>query len=233
MEVPATAEVSTVQASVLGEDAKEKFGQAGTDAGNLINTNMSAAMVANTSGITGAIDTLNTVVRNGLSKMSTGVRTIGYNFTKGLAQGILNGSHLVVSAAKTVAQAAVNSANRTLDEHSPSKIMMQSGKYFDEGFAIGITRNLRTVGRAASGMAAFAAEAVSMPNPGRGVYARNNQTVTMRQQPLDYDKLAEAMARVQLNMNYRGRTFAQISAEDTARAQNRRAQGIALGYGKR
>lgn len=233
MEVPVTAEVSTVQASVLGEDAKEKFGQAGTDAGNLINTNMSAAMVANTSGITGAIDTLNTVVRNGLSKMSTGVRTIGYNFTKGLAQGILNGSHLVVSAAKTVAQAAVNSANRTLDEHSPSKIMMQSGKYFDEGFAIGITQNLRTVGKAASEMAAFAAEAVSMPNPGRGVYARNNQTVTMRQQPLDYDKLAEAMARVQLNMNYRGRTFAQISAEDTARAQNRRAQGIALGYGKR
>ena len=111
--------------------------------------------------------------------------------------------------------------------------MEETGRFFALGFAQGIEQNDSAVAKSAANMARMAAEMTAISNPGRGVYARNNQTVTMRQQPLDYDKLAEAMARVQLNMNYRGRTFAQISAEDTARAQNRRAQGIALGYGKR
>lgn len=168
-----------------------------------------------------------------MSSMTASFRTTGLNFSLGLASGIRAGKYSVINAAKEVAKAGSNAANNTLEVSSPSRVTEETGRFFALGFAQGIEQNDSAVAKSAANMARMAAEMTAISNPGRGVYARNNQTVTMRQQPLDYDKLAEAMARVQLNMNYRGRTFAQISAEDTARAQNRRAQGIALGYGKR
>lgn len=172
-------------------------------------------------------------IRTSMSNMTASFRTTGLNFSLGLASGIRAGKYSVINAAKEVAKAGSNAANNTLEVSSPSRVMEETGRFFALGFAQGIEQNDSAVAKSAANMARMAAEMTAISNPGRGVYARNNQTVTMRQQPLDYDKLAEAMARVQLNMNYRGRTFAQISAEDTARAQNRRAQGIALGYGKR
>lgn len=172
-------------------------------------------------------------IRTSMSSMTTSFRTTGLNFSLGLASGIRAGKYSVINAAKEVAKAGINAANNTLEVSSPSRVMEETGRFFDLGFAQGIEQNDSAVAKSAANMARMAAEMTAISNPGRGVYARNNQTVTMRQQPLDYDKLAEAMARVQLNMNYRGRAFAQVSAEDTARAQNRRAQSIALGYGKR
>ena len=172
-------------------------------------------------------------IRTSMSSMTASFRTTGLNFSLGLASGIRAGKYSVINAAKEVAKAGSNAANNTLEVSSPSRVMEETGRFFALGFAQGIEQNDSAVAKSAANMARMAAEMTAISNPGRGVYARNNQMVTMRQQPLDYDRLAEAMARVQLNMNYRGRTFAQISAEDTARAQNRRAQGIALGYGKR
>lgn len=172
-------------------------------------------------------------IRASMSGMTSSFRTTGLNFSLGLASGIRLGKFSVINAAKGVAKAGVNAANNKLKVSSPSRVMEETGRFFDLGFAQGIERNDGAIAKSAANIARMAAEMTAISNPGRGAYARNNPSVTVRQQPLDYDQLAEAMARIQLNMNYRGRTFAQISAEDTARAQNRRAQGIALGYGKR
>lgn len=65
----------------------------------------------------------------------------GANLAKGFASGIENNSWRATNAGRSIAKAAYNAAKRELDEHSPSKVMMEVGKFFTEGFANGIANS--------------------------------------------------------------------------------------------
>lgn len=66
-----------------------------------------------------------------------------------LIQGFINGMNSkkaeVKAAADALAQTTLDSVNKTLDEHSPSRKMMEIGRYMDEGLAIGLRNYARQV----------------------------------------------------------------------------------------
>ena len=66
-----------------------------------------------------------------------------YNAGRYLVEGFTNGINVYASsaaiAAANMASSAKTAADRALDVGSPSKVMMQVGRFFTEGFSIGIT----------------------------------------------------------------------------------------------
>lgn len=73
----------------------------------------------------------------------------GTSMMQGLVNGISSMQSQVEAAAKNVAQAAANSVNRTLQIHSPSRLMIKSGQFVDEGLAGGMLKNTEIVKSAA------------------------------------------------------------------------------------
>ena len=72
-------------------------------------------------------------------------QTAGSNFSSGLANGILANRSAAINAAATVAAEALRAAKEKLDMHSPSRETEKVGKFFDLGFARGISRFGSTV----------------------------------------------------------------------------------------
>ena len=227
---PASVEVSSIQAVTLSEEAVAQFGEAGTQAGQIISTNVATA-IANTEGISAAINSLAAAAE---SAASTSMKAAGMNagkmFSSGIASGILSGKGVIANAARKVAQAAIDAANAKLQIASPSRVMMESGGYFSEGFAKGIMTAAKSAVSAASGMAEMAANAATIRRPvgnlaygGAAAYAGGTM--------IDYDRMAEAMSNYQMVMNMDGKRLAQINARNAERAQNKRQHSLALGYG--
>ena len=78
---------------------------------------------------------------------------LGWNISSGVARGVSAASYLIKRAAINAAQSAYNAAKEALGIHSPSRVMAEIGRYYDEGFARGITENVDTVTKAAQAMA--------------------------------------------------------------------------------
>lgn len=86
----------------------------------------------------------------------------GYYLTQGFADGIW-GNYVcesVKKASKYVAWLAVKTVYNTVQNGSPSRLLMQYGNWFTEGFAIGIGEEARMVGTEAASMAQGAVDAV-------------------------------------------------------------------------
>lgn len=230
IQTPASVEVSSIQAVTLSEEAVAQFGEAGTQAGQIMSTNVATA-IANTEGIAAAIDSLASAAE---TAASTSMKSSGINagkmFSSGIASGILSGKGIIANAARKVAQAAIDAANAKLQIASPSRVMEKSGGYFSEGFAKGIMTAAKSAISAASGMAEMAANAATIRRPvgnlaygGAAEYAGGTM--------IDYDRMAEAMSNYQMVMNMDGKRVAQINAYNAERAQIKRQHSLALGYG--
>lgn len=76
--------------------------------------------------------------------------SIGYDFTSGFASGIRSGQGIVGSAASALASIAMNNLKNRLAISSPSKVTKEYGEFTTEGFAIGMTDELRQVAKAAN-----------------------------------------------------------------------------------
>lgn len=230
IQTPATVEVSSIQAVTLSEEAVAQFGEAGIQAGQIMSSNISAA-VANTEGISGAIDSLSAAAEAaaGTSMKNAGMNA-GKMFSDGIASGILSGKSVITSAARKVAQAAIDAANAKLKIASPSRVMMESGGYFSEGFAKGIMNAAKSAVSAASGMASMAANAATIRRPVGGL-AIGSAAAYGGGTVIDYDRMAEAMSNYQMVMDMDGKRLAQINARNAERAQNKRQHSLALGYG--
>ena len=93
---------------------------------------------------------------------------LGYNFNKGLADGIDRYGYLARAAAARVASSTSGAARGALSIQSPSKVMAEVGKYFDEGFAKGIVDNMREVAQSANLLAQTAVNGAEMMDYGFG-----------------------------------------------------------------
>lgn len=91
--------------------------------------------------------------KKGLEETKT--KNSGTNFVQGFIDGVngkTNDGSLFASVSN-LAGKAVKWLNEKLDEHSPSRITKKSGKYFTEGFAIGISSEIESVGKAVKNLA--------------------------------------------------------------------------------
>ncbi len=82
-----------------------------------------------------------------LDKAKPEFQKSGENSGTGYAQGLESKStkSRVEGAARGLASIATVTLNKALDIHSPSRVTEKSGKYFDEGMAIGIEKNKGSV----------------------------------------------------------------------------------------
>lgn len=80
-------------------------------------------------------------VVNTAKNKSDGLYGAGQALATGMANGIYAGKSGVISAAISVAQAAISAAFNTLGAHSPSKVFMDLGKFTMQGLEQGIKLN--------------------------------------------------------------------------------------------
>lgn len=111
-----------------------------------------------TKQIVSAIQSMSQSAVNIVRQMGSSIQSIlnninllsaGTNMMQGLVNGINSMQSQVETAAKNVAQAAATSVNNALQIHSPSRLMIKSGQYVDEGLAGGIKDNSGSVKAAA------------------------------------------------------------------------------------
>lgn len=85
---------------------------------------------------------------------------VGYNIVAGVARGINANSWMIKQAAENAAQNAYEAAKDKLGIRSPSRVMAEVGRYYDEGFAQGITEHISEVTKAANRMSRESATGV-------------------------------------------------------------------------
>ena len=96
-------------------------------------------MRSNSSQFTGVFSSSVNQAVNGVRAYYNGFYDAGRYLVEGFANGIRNYASSAATAAANMASSAKEAADRALDIGSPSKIMMQVGRFFTEGFSIGIT----------------------------------------------------------------------------------------------
>lgn len=96
---------------------------------------------------------------------------VGYSIAAGVARGINANSWMIKQAAENAAQNAYEAAKDRLGIRSPSRVMAEIGRYYDEGFAQGITEHISEVTKAANRMSRESAT---------GVYGTGNRAETER-----------------------------------------------------
>lgn len=136
------------------------FGLGGSFIGQLINGIFGRNDDAETAGKTVATNT-----KNSSGKVS--LFSVGNNLVSGFINGILSGEAFkrIGSAAESVAKNAYNSIKSWLGIQSPSKETKKLGKYFSEGFAIGIIENAKVADSAAKSLARSAQRNLNIVNP--------------------------------------------------------------------
>lgn len=104
-------------------------------------------------GISNKLSTIKDAAKNVVSGALSSIKdkmadwkSIGSNLMSGLKEGISSVASDVASAAKSVASKAINGVKNFLGIHSPSRVMMEIGKYTDEGFIIGLKSYASKVG---------------------------------------------------------------------------------------
>ena len=226
-----------------------------TAAGAAAAQGFSAGIVSGAGSAVSCASTMVSGVLNAARSGVSGAQNIGAMISAGVASGISSGQSGVVNAAVAMVKAAVSAAKAAAEINSPSKITTEFGKFWDEGWAVGIRKNTRLVTGEAADMVADTIKAVGgfsgtlapdlegairsavYVEPPAGVaYGAARQaapTVRVTGPAIDYDALANAMNQRQVSLYMNDRRMAQVMAAETARAQNVRNRSIALGYGVR
>lgn len=106
-------------------------------------------------------DTVITMVTNAASSLEgeyDSFHNAGYYLATGFANGIASGSFYATLKARAMAAAAAEAAKEELNEHSPSKVTYQIGRYFSEGFINAIDDRIGTAYKVGSSIAESAKE---------------------------------------------------------------------------
>ncbi len=108
---------------------------------------------------------------SGLAYLPTGLYELGASAIESLANGLLSAKAWVSDAMHTITGGLIGTAKADLQQHSPSRVMMEIGRYSAVGFAQGLASNDNAIQRAASAMTSGAVAGVagtSLPASGSG-----------------------------------------------------------------
>lgn len=246
-EVSLTVSVEDSNAAAVGEAAGAELGAA-----------LAAGIEASADEVSTAAGGLASKAWAGISNsgLTAKAKSSGMYFATGFASGIRSGMSAAANAARALANSATAALAAGIKQGSPSKITMESGAFFGEGFGLGIMKELRFVREAAGTIAdtavatlsalrspetAFAAQlssaggSVALRGAGGagGLYGALERIAAQnRPQPIDYDRLADAMNERSVALYENGRERARIEARDNARASNNLQRRINLSVGK-
>ncbi|MCW2278741.1 tape measure protein [Heliophilum fasciatum] len=102
------------------------------------------------------MQTVKETLMNAWNLIKTDAVTMGKNVIMGFVSGLTSFASYLYNAALGVFRRVTDAASRALDIHSPSRVMMQMGKYTAQGFALGMGAEAGTVTAAGQAMAAAA-----------------------------------------------------------------------------
>ena len=93
------------------------------------------------------LDETNQELKSRTEALAKQMEQSGINAVLGFARGLRSNGGIqgAINASISLGTAALSALNKSLDERSPSKETEKSGKYFDEGMAIGIEKNKSSV----------------------------------------------------------------------------------------
>lgn len=148
-------------ARAVGESAAEGYsgGFSGQATGAESMSDAALGIEEGTPGVEGAAEAAGQSAYRAFGGRSAGYGG-GADYALGAAQGIRDNIPVIMDVAATAANSAQWAFDSELGIASPSRAMMESGRYFDEGFAVGIADSAEFAVRQARLMAAAAWSAV-------------------------------------------------------------------------
>lgn len=152
--VETAAEAVSDAGAGAAEGEKSKYRDAG---GNAI-TQFKIGMLGKQESVKVAAQTIAASAASQFNSVSW--YNVGYNIAAGVARGINANSWMIKQAAENAAQNAYEAAKDKLGIRSPSRVMAEVGRYYDEGFAKGITEHISEVTKAANRMSRESATGV-------------------------------------------------------------------------
>ena len=159
-------------------------------------------------------------IQSALSGLPSDLRSIGYNASIGLANGINSGASAAISAANRLANSIESTMRSALQVHSPSRVTTKIGEYTGIGAAEGLLNMIPQVERASKKMAAAMipgtiSEFASRINESQG----GRYVVDARQAGgagIDYDYLIDGLKAAISELQFQ--VEAVISARETGNA---------------
>lgn len=162
-----TVETATKAVSDAGAGAAEGEKSKYRDAGGSAITQFKIGMLGKQESVKVAAQTIAASAASQFNSVSW--YNVGYSIAAGVARGINANSWMIKQAAENAAQNAYEAAKDRLGIRSPSRVMAEVGRYYDEGFAQGITEHISEVTKAANRMSRESAT---------GVYGAGNRAET-------------------------------------------------------
>ena len=144
-----TLGVQTAQSIVAGFDSKlPDFIQRGRMSG----LNYQTGLTSQQGMVRVSATALGNAAVEALNSVAEAFKVAGQNAGAGFVEGLNEYASKAAEAAAKMANSAVNAVNSALDEHSPSRVLRQSGRYGGEGLALGFMAMIPSVESAASKM---------------------------------------------------------------------------------
>lgn len=162
-----TVETAAEAVSDAGAGAAEGEKSKYRDAGGSAITQFKIGMLGKQESVKVAAQTIAASAASQFNSVSW--YNVGYSIAAGVARGINANSWMIRQAAENAAQNAYEAAKDRLGIRSPSRVMAEVGRYYDEGFAQGITEHISEVTKAANRMSRESAA---------GVYGAGNRAET-------------------------------------------------------
>ena len=162
-----TVETAAEAVSDAGAGAAEGEKSKYRDAGGSAITQFKIGMLGKQESVKVAAQTIAASAASQFNSVSW--YNVGYSIAAGVARGINANSWMIKQAAENAAQNAYEAAKDRLGIRSPSRVMAEVGRYYDEGFAQGITEHISEVTKAANRMSRESAT---------GVYGTGNRAET-------------------------------------------------------
>lgn len=162
-----TVETAAGAVSDAGAGAAEGEKSKYRDAGGSAITQFKIGMLGKQESVKVAAQTIAASAASQFNSVSW--YNVGYSIAAGVARGINANSWMIRQAAENAAQDAYKAAKDRLGIRSPSRVMAEVGRYYDEGFAQGITEHISEVTKAANRMSRESAA---------GVYGAGNRAET-------------------------------------------------------
>ena len=163
-----------------------------------------------------AADSMSGIMRSILSAAdSVSFSGVGSNIVSGIIRGMNLNKPALVSAAAALAQSAAAAAKRALGINSPSRVMMDVGRFAAEGMELGLRKGSRNVYAAASQISRETAEALGgISSPALNYSASRSSDYNERIDRLD--KILDAVEKLadsQTTMEIDGRPFGRLVRE--------------------
>lgn len=151
----------------------------------------------------------------------TGAQTSGSHTIDGLLSGLSGGLSALYAAGARAAQTFKAGYDNVMQIESPSRAMMESGRFTGQGLEIGLRESIQKAVNVANGIMG-----------GLTTGANFRRVSFVGNMPDIRQEVALANEQQPVNLYVNGKQLGEVMSEDTSRAQNAYNRSIALGVGR-